>query len=142
MLERGEQSVKLMWSPPPSDDIKPVEEYLLELTYEERGTITETRVCNNRWVTLSLALITISLSLFVSQSIQKQQTTHTADDLVPGVTYTLVLRSSNLAGESTPTPPLTHTTTSSGENSSSFSLSHTSISFSSPPPHSSSTGVF
>ena len=45
VVERGDQNVRLEWSPAPSDTIKPVAEYVLELVYtEERGTVTATRV--------------------------------------------------------------------------------------------------
>lgn len=82
MVERGEFSVQLMWSPAPSSLIQPVAGYYLELSYqEERGTVTSTR------------------------AIPTETPHYLADGLVPGVTYSLALRSSNLAGLSPPPQP-------------------------------------
>ena len=54
----------------------------------------------------------LSLPLPPPQVIPNDLEMYTAGDLVPGVSYSLVLRSSNLAGLSPPTPPLFHTTAS------------------------------
>ena len=44
VFDRGDDFVTVVWFPAPSSDIRPVGGYVLELTYQERGTITSTRV--------------------------------------------------------------------------------------------------
>ena len=53
--------------------------------------------------------------LSVPQSIPSSMTSYVAADLVPGVSYSLTLHSSNLAGLSDPTPSLSHDTARGGE---------------------------
>ena len=53
--------------------------------------------------------------LSVPQSIPSSMTSYVAADLVPGVSYSLTLHSSNLAGLSDPTPTLSHDTARGGE---------------------------
>ena len=44
ITERGDQWVELVWVAPPTLTTRPVDEYVLKLSYEERGTINSTRV--------------------------------------------------------------------------------------------------
>ena len=107
IFEPRDLSVGVMWETPPISLVQPIDEYVLQLSYEERGTITSSVVgCPT-----GLAPCTHSVCpLLPSQTIPSGHTSYVVRDMVPGVSYSLVLRSSNLAGLSSPTSSLTHDT--------------------------------
>ena len=103
LVEHENQTVWLSWTAPLAPVIKPVDEYVLQLSYYERGIINTSLVC-------SQMILTVCDLISLLQAIPNNVTSYVVDDLVPGVSYTLVLRSSNLAGLSPPTSFLSLTT--------------------------------